>query len=70
MRTVTNPTLQHCSSEVWHDGNLTVVCVSVCSALDLSNSLYKRDVEITDAGLANLAGESLTAYAVHCNCCS
>ena len=34
----------------------TDLCMMVCSMLDLSNPLYKRDVEISDAGLANLAG--------------
>ena len=28
-----------------------------CRLLDLSTPLYKRDIEFSDAGLANLAGE-------------
>ena len=35
----------------------------LCSVLVLSNSPYKRDMDITDAGLVNLAGrwQSLTS---------
>ncbi len=40
------------------------ICSSACSALELSNPLYKRDVEISDAGIANLAGTSSTSKAL------
>ena len=36
------------------------ICSFVCSALELSSPLYKRDVEISDAGIANLAGMCLS----------
>ena len=41
------------------------ICSSACSVLELSNPLYKRDVEISDAGIANLAGTPCTIIALY-----
>ena len=47
-------------TDVGHVMTAADICSSACSALELSSPLYKRDVEISDAGIANLAGTPCT----------
>ena len=40
----------------------------MCSVLVLSNSPYRRDMDITDAGLVNLAGGHQPLASPDCGC--